>query len=286
MSSDTTIYAHVHSALDAVPNRAGNLSDVTVRGRSRQRRNRIGYGVVAVAAVFLIAVPVALTIGNQTQEFGAGLDSEGEVVFDSGFTVGVVGDPVESLGALVFQGAPVAPTTASFDPATLGIEYAFSERGAVNLIVPPSDQPFEDNALQADLLVYLGDIGGAQIALGQTCVFFGNGTEITGGGFCDITDQPTVGYSADPVFPDSDGGWLVWTMLPVDTAVVQITLEDDTMYWQRPIARTALFAVADPDQLVAATTTAYDSTGAVISTAKPSFLDGHENWKDPLGDRQ
>lgn len=276
MSSDTTIYTHIHSALDAVPDRAGSLSNVAVRGRSRQRRNRIGYGVAAIAVLFLAAVPVALTVGGQTQEFGAGLDSEGEVVFDSGFTVEVVGDPVESHGALVFQGAPAAPTTASFDPATLGIEYLFSERGAVNLIVPPSDQPFEDNALRADLLVYLGDIAGAQIALGQTCMFFGNGTEITGGGHCDLTNKPTIGYSADPVFPDSDGGWLVWSMLPIDTAIVAVTLPDGTSYWQAPVSRTAFFSIADLATLIGATATAFDSAGTPIATEPTTLLDGHD----------
>jgi hypothetical protein len=279
MSTDASIYAYVTETIGAVPPRYGDLSSVVKRGRFIRRRRHTVVAAGSVAAMCLAVLPLLLTLGSSSGPVGE-YDGGSEFVFASGFSVAVTGEPIESEGALVFAGTPAEPANARFDLAALGTEYPISRSNAADLVVPPPSGPFESNALHASTLVYLGDAGGAQLALqetdGETCMFFGNGTEVTGGGFCDITDAPTIGYSADPEFPQSRGGWLLWSMLPTDTSVVAVTLPNGDTFWQRPVSRTAFFAVASLDTLQDATATAFDSSGTVIATRAPVLLAGHE----------
>jgi hypothetical protein len=278
MSTDTTIYAYVTDTIEAVPPRHGDLSSVVKRGRSIRRRKRTVLAAGSVVGMCLAVLPLLLTLGSSPSPIGE-YGGESEFMFATGFRVAVIGEPIESEGALVFAGAPAEPANARFDLARLGTEYPIDRRNAADLVVPPPGDPFESNALHASTLVYLGDAGGAQLALqetdGETCVFLGNGTEVTGGGFCGITDAPTIGYSADPQFPQSRGGWLVWSMLPTDTSVVTVTLPNGDTFWQRPVSRTAFFAIVSLDTLQDATATAFDSSGAVIATRAPGLLAGH-----------
>jgi hypothetical protein len=279
MSTDASIYAYVTDTIGAVPPRHGDLSSVVKRGRFIRHRRRTVLAAGSVVTMCLAVLPLLLTLGSSPRPIGE-FDGGSEFVFASGFSVAVIGEPIESEGALVFAGVPGEPANTRFDLAALGTEYPINPRNAADLVVPPPSGLFESNALHASTLVYLGDAGGAQLALqetdGETCVFFGNGTEATGGGFCDVTDAPTIGYSSDPQFPQSRGGWLVWSMLPKDTSVVAVALPNGDTFWQRPVSRTAFFAVASLDTLQDATATAFDSSGTVIATRAPVLLAGHE----------
>ncbi len=277
MTTDTIIRTHIEAKLEAVPDQEGDMSAVMRRGRREQRRRRLRYSIVGVAAAFLAVVPVVFLTAESSPSIGGYTDTE--VTFESGFTVPVDGPPIETRGALVFTGVVAVP---EFDASVLGINYPLTKQGAGALVVPSGSGPTQANALNADTLVLLGAADGAQLALQQSqgfmCVFFGNGTDITGGGYCGIavTAEPTIGYSTDPAFPRSDGGWLVWTQLPEAAAVVTVELPDGTTYWQHVVARTAFFAVADLDTLMSATATAYDAQGNEILVSPTVLLQGHD----------
>lgn len=277
MSDSTTVESYLDQTLAAVPNATGDLPSVLDHGRTRQRRNRVVYAVLSTVAVFLLVAPLAFVSMRHSQPLGAEAYTETEFTFESGMTVAVDGAPVEYRGALVFKGVPAEP---SFDATSLGVAHPFSERGAANLVVPSATSPLESNALQANALVYLGDIDDGQIALqqtrGQTCIFWGNGTDITGGGLCPVPSTPTIGYSADPGFPASDGGWLVWSVLPDDVAVVTVNLPDGRSWWQAPVSNTAFFAVADLGTLRAATVSAFGRDGELIVSDREVTVYGSE----------
>jgi len=276
---DEAAKAYVQSVLAEVPDRSGDLHTVLRRGSIRRKVLNTAVGGGALIVLVLVMSPLLLTMGrSDTQVVGAGSGGLPAVELPDGFVVGVDGEPVETLGALVYWGLPAeAPT---FDPTSLGTEVVIQRQGPSHLVVPPSDQPFESNALGASTLVYLGDVGNFQLALSvsegrELCIFFGNGTEITGGGYCGLKPTPESGFSADPT---PKGWWLVWSKLPKGTAIVQIELPDGSTYWQRPVARTVFFQVSEPGTLAGTRTIALDTQGNVLAVEEASYLEGHENF--------
>lgn len=282
MIVDEATRTYVQSVVDSVPNQTGNLDAVVRRGARRRRITRVSAALGGVAAVVLVLSPMLLLASTPDPLHVAAGDGSIYLSLAEGFDVSVEAEPVESHGALVYVGS-LGPQPV-FDTSQLGTEVRIEQRGASHLVVPPSSNPLERNALRTSVLVYIGDVATAQLALnvfddtGEVCMFFGNGTEVTGGGYCPVTNKPEAGMSTDPVLD----GRLVWSRLPEDTAVVQIVLPDGSMFWQRPVARTAFFHVADPGTLAAAQLVALDADGRVLIGDEAAFLDDHENWQDPL----
>ncbi|MEZ5176265.1 MAG: hypothetical protein R2823_08690 [Acidimicrobiia bacterium] len=282
MTVDEATRTYVQTIVDSVPTRSGDLNAVVRRGGHRRRLRNASMVVGGLLAIVVAVAPLFTLASGPDPMHIAGSRGDTYLVLSDGYEVPVEPEPVESRGALVYLGS-LGPEPA-FDTSALGTEVMFERQEASHLVVPSSSNPLERNALRASVLVYLGDIETAQLALnvldtGEVCIFFGNGTDVTGGGYCPVTDRPQVGTSSDPVVD----GWLVWSQLPKDAAVVQITLPDGTSYWQRPVARTSFFQVADPDTLAAARLVALDADGKVLIRDEATFLEGHENWKDPLG---
>ena len=243
--------------------------------RGRRRRFTIRMATAAsVAAVVVLAVGVIAWLRPVERPVASGTDPI-MLELPGGFTVDVGPESVESEGAIVYVGLPGPEPL--FDTASLGTDISLSPRLASDLIVPPSGNPLERNALHAAAMVYLGDINGAQIALSVSdggflglggesmCAFWGNGTPITGGGDCSISEGPKTGTTTDPPI----GGWLVWTQLPEDTAAVHVELSDGTDYWQQPVARTVFLNVPGGRSLEGAALSALDADGNVIDTATP-----------------
>ena len=270
---DQATRSYVQSAIENTPDRVGSLESVLVRGRRRRLATRVGVAVSMMALIFVAVGAVAL-LRPANRPVATGTDP---IMLElvSGFAVGVGPDSAESEGAIVYVGL-LGPEP-FFDTTNLGTEIALTPRPASDLIVPPKGNPLDRNALRAAAMVYLGDINGAQIALSLSdsgflglggeslCAFWGNGTQIAGGGDCYIIEGPKTGTTTDPPI----GGWLVWTQLPKDTAAVQVELEDGTRYWQRPVARTVFLNAPDGRSLENAALSAVDSAGNVIQTATP-----------------
>ncbi|MFQ5523513.1 MAG: hypothetical protein ACE5F5_08030, partial [Acidimicrobiia bacterium] len=172
--------------------------------------------------------------------------------------------PLESRGALVYVGA-LAPEPL-FNTSALGTEVVIERGDASRLVIPPGSDPREPNPLRASTFVYIGDIGPTQLALndfeGNTlCIFFGNGTEVTGHGRCGLSTGVEIGWSADPVM-DS---WLLWSRLPEEASVVQVELPSGKTFWQRPIARTVFFYI-DGVNLAGARARILDINGDPVSS--------------------
>ncbi len=282
MIVDEATRTYVQSIVDSVPNRSGNLDAAVRRGTRRRTVSHISMAVGALVAIVLAMSPILLLASSPGRLHVAAGNGNVYLPLSGGFDVPVEPNPIVSHGAYVYVGLP-GPEPA-FDTSHLGTEVPIERRGGSHLVVPPSKNPLESNALRTSNLVYIGDVGTAQLALnifGETdevCMFFGNGIEATGGGYCPVTGKPKAGMSTDPVLD----GWLVWSQLPKETAVVHIELPDGSTFWQRPVARTSFFHVADPGTLAAAQLVALDANGNVISGDAASFLDGHENWQDPM----
>ncbi|MGC2239520.1 MAG: hypothetical protein WA726_01635 [Acidimicrobiia bacterium] len=267
---DSQVRGYVEERLDQVPLRSGDLSSVVLRGQ-RRRRARRGFTVaVAALLVALFVGPMFWLFRPVEQPLASG---SGSLQLTDGFTVGVSENTVESEGAMVYEGL-LGPTPV-FDTSRLGTEIPLTLDSVADLVVPPKVDLWQANALNALALVYLGDINGAQIALqlshfdGQDhfCVFFGNGTDITGGGICgpSVSSHPVSGFAADPAI----GGWVVWTKLAEETSVVRMELVGGSSYWQRPRGRTVFFNLPDHSNLDDVRLTTFTASGDSVITEQP-----------------
>ncbi len=264
---------YVRSAVENTPRRTGDMGSVISRGRRRHRVTRIATAV-SVTAILLIAVGAAVWLRPADQPFVSGVEPS-QLELPNGFVVDVAPESIVSEGAVVYVGMP-GPEP-KFDPAGLGTEIKLTPGVASDLVVPPSSNPLERNAIHAATLVYLGELNGTQVALqairggffgvGGTdylCVFLGNGTEMTGGGTCDIDNG--LAWQLDQDDPPI-GDWVLWTGLPESAAVVTVESVDGTTYWQRPTARTVFFNLPDGAGVRPFTLVALDATGNTIPIA-------------------
>lgn len=263
MIVDESSDAYIQNVLAGVPDFSGDFDSVLSRGIRRRRLVKAGLAGKTLAALLVVMSPLLLTIGGvNTQDADAGSGSQTTIRLHPNFAVAVEVSPAHSEGAVVYLG--LLADDPIFDLSAFGKEVAILRRNARDLIVPPSKLPWERNALRTSRLVYIGDVGNAQLALnvfgGELCMFFGNGTKVTGGGYCGVVDTPEVGWSTDP----AQEGWLIWSKLPEETAVVRIELENGSLYWQRPVARTVFFAVAPRRDLLGARAIAFDAKGTVL----------------------
>ena len=260
MTVDESTRTYVHSVIDAVPPRTGDLRRVVSAGRRRRRTRQVGGFAAAVTALVVVLSPLVL-MRPTPSDFTAGSTV---VRLPGNFDVPVEPvPPLESRGALVYVGAP-APEPL-FDTSSLGTEVVIERADASRLVIPPGADQREPNALRSSTFVYIGDIGPTQLALndyeGDTlCIFFGNGTEVTGHGRCGLSTWVQIGWSADPVMES----WLLWSRLPEEASVVQIELPDGRTFWQRPIARTVFFYI-DGVNLAGAKARALDVNGDPVS---------------------
>ena len=274
---DPLARSYVRSVLDTVPARSGNMAMVLARGR-RQRIAR--YTAVAVAGV-VMATAAAVAVAALRPTWPVAVTGEGDVTsveLPGQFIVQVVPGSVVSEGAHVYQGQ-LGPEPA-FDTTDLGTEIPLIPGPAADLVVPIEIfAPLTgDNALHATTMIYLGEINGAQIALDITngralglnadllCGYWGNGTQVTGGGKCPLPGHPLALLTADPPL----GNVIVWTRLPENTSVVTMTLPDGSSYWQRPTSSTVFFDLADGRSLAGATLTALDGAGTELVTMSPT----------------
>lgn len=266
---DQTVVEAVRREIRTVPVKSGNLAKVVRRGRTRRIAYRVGASSGVVALCALIA-GLALAVGPSSGPIA----SDGTLRLTSNFTVSVFDNPVESEGALVYQ-AESGPELAGFDSSQLGTEVVVTRRDPDAFVVPVSDNP--RNALQADLIVYLGDLKGVQLALhsfnGRLCLFLGNGTQVTGGGSC-ATEDGLAGGS-DSVDPPV-GSWLAWSHLPESAAVVVGESEDGSLYWQRVVGRTVVFILPDGTAVDPATLSALDASGTEVATTRGLLIDPAE----------
>lgn len=263
MIVDESSDAYIQNVLAGVPDFSGDFDSVLSRGIRRRRLVKAGLAGKTLAALLVVMSPLLLTIGGvNTQDADAGSGSQTTIRLHPNFAVAVEVSPAHSEGAVVYLG--LLADDPIFDLSAFGKEVAILRRNARDLIVPPSKLPWERNALRTSRLVYIGDVGNAQLALnvfgGELCMFFVNGTKVTGGGYCGVVDTPEVGWSTDP----AQEGWLIWSKLPEETAVVRIELENGSLYWQRPVARTVFFAVAPRRDLLGARAIAFDAKGTVL----------------------
>lgn len=237
----------------------------SLRPRAGVSHRRWGTALVAVVVVAAVGAAAALDWMRGRSDVvvdSASVVSELELV--DGLVVPVLGSPVQSEGALVYRGA-LGPEPA-FDVSGLGTEMALSDGPPEALVVPPSANPLERNALRADRIVYLGDINTAQMALhvfeGELCLFAGNRTPVSGSGTCPVPGGPLDGAYDDPPI----GGWTVWAYVPPETSVVRMVLDDGSSFWQRPRARTVFFNLPDGRDLGKPSLTAYDLDGEILLT--------------------
>lgn len=242
-----------------VPTRSGDLQEVIQKGKARRLRNRIGASAIAVG-VGAVTVGLGLVVGPSSGPVA----SNGTLELTQGFTVQVSDSPVESEGALIFVPDP-GPSIAGLDIADLGTEVAITPGNASDLVVPTSGENIP-NSLSAVRVLYIGDIGIAQVALhpygDDLMVYLGNGTKVSGGGSSVTCDGLAGGDSADP----DVGKWLVWTRLPESTAVVVGESADGTRYWQHAVGRTVVFILPDRSTVDASKLTALDANGSEVAT--------------------
>jgi hypothetical protein len=264
--SDQTVMRVVRDEIDRVPIRHGNLDAVVKRGLRRRRTRRI-VGASGVVLVATMAFGLVSLIQTPPVPVGTGGNLDLELV--PGFLVRVIDSPISSHGALVYEARP-API-GGLDVDQLGTEIVITQANPGEFVVPISDNP--RNALQADRVIYLGDLAGAQLALhafnDSLCVFLGNGTDVTGGGSC-VTDEGLAGgeYVDPPV-----GEWLAWTRLPESVAVVVGETTDGTSYWQRVTGRTVVFILPDGTTVDPTSLSALDADGNEVATTRGMILD-------------
>lgn len=253
----------VRSQVAEIPAASGDLDRVIARGR-RRRQVRIAR-LASVMVVVAMGAVVALTaIPSGSRPVTSGGVTRLDLV--DGFSVPIVDQPVRSEGALVYQALPGPDPT--FDVSVLGTELPIQPKEAAALVVPVSNNPL--NALQADRLVYLGDIDKAQLALhvfdGDLCLFIGNYTKVTGGGTCDLSDGFARGKgSVDPPI----GNWTVWTKLPDEVAVVTVTTAEGEVFWQRPVGRTVFFDLPGDAQVTRDMLVGLNADGKRVATPGP-----------------
>lgn len=264
--SDQTVMHVVREEIDRVPTRYGNLDAVVKHGMRRRRTRRI---VGASGAVLLATMAFGLVSLIQPSPVPVGAGGTLDLELLPGFSVPVIDSPVSSHGALVYEARP-APY-GDLDVDQLGTEIVITQANPEAFVVPISDNP--RNALQADRVIYLGDLGGAQLALhafnDRLCVYLGNGTEVAGGGSC-VTDEGLAGgvYVDPPV-----GEWLAWTRLPESVAVVVGETTDGTSYWQRVVGRTVIFILPDGTRVIPTSLSALDADGNEVATTRGMILD-------------
>jgi hypothetical protein len=264
--SDQVIIDEVKNEISGAPMRSGDLKAVIRRGKTRRVAHHLSTtsGVVALCAMVVGFAFVASRSADPVA-------SDGTLQLVADFDVPVFDNHVRSEGALVYQAKP-GPALTGGDIEELGTEIVITPSSPEALVVPVSDNPI--NALQAEVIIYLGELAGAQLALhefnGQVCVFMGNGTKVTGGGGC-VTEEGLVGsnHAVDP----PTGPWLAWTQLPESAAVVVGETEDGTRYWQRVIGRTVVLIPPDGPNLDPATLSALDAQGNEVASTRGKDLD-------------
>lgn len=263
--SEQTVIDTVRDEISTVPTRSGDLESVIRSGRRRRLIHRVGASSGAVAITALI-IGLALTIGQSSSPVA----SDGTLQLVSDFSVPVFDSHVESEGALVYQGKP-GPTSTGIDTDELGTEIVVKGNAVEAFVVPVSDNP--RNALQADRIIYLGDLEGSQLALHpferDVCVFLGNYTQVTGGGGCVTQDGLVGGISVDPPV----GSWLAWTRLPESAAVVVAESEDGTRFWQQVVGRTVVFILPDGTPIDPSTLSALNADGREVAATRDADLD-------------
>jgi hypothetical protein len=251
----------VRAEVESVPARSGDLESVIRKGKTRRRVFQIGSWSLAVAmSAVIFGIP--LMINPSPSSFA----SDGSLELLPGFDVPVTGTPIESSGALIYAAEPGPATSPVVDVAQFGTEVTISPADPQDFVVPISDNP--GNALQADRVVYLGDLGAAQLALhrfdDQLMVYLGNGTQVAGGGISVTCDGLAGGDFVDPAV----GRWLAWTRLPEATAMVAAETSDGERYWQRPIGRTVVFILPDGTTVDPSTLSALNAEGDEIATTR------------------
>lgn len=265
--NDQMVIDAVRDEISDVPIRNGDLETVLRHGQTRRKAYQIVASSGAVTALALI-IGFAVIMGGGSS---GDVASNGGMQLTSDFNVPVVEGPVETEGALVYQAKP-GQAIVGIDPYQLGTEVVIDFNRPDAFVVPVSDNPI--NALQADRIVYLGDLKGAQLALhafnGKTCVYLGNGSEVTGGGGC-VTEDGLVG-GTDYVDPPV-GSWLAWTQLPQSASVVVGETADGVSYWQRVVGRTVVFILADGTTLEPDSLSALDANGNEVATTRGKDLD-------------
>lgn len=117
----------------------------------------IGDADLAREAVATVGVAAFLSRGNGDADV-ADRGGVADLELMDGLVVDVVPGPVESEGALVYQG--VLGPEPRFDTSSPGTEVPLARRNPSEFVVPTLSNPLESNALQASRLVYLGDING------------------------------------------------------------------------------------------------------------------------------
>jgi hypothetical protein len=256
---DQELRKTVRAQVAAIPPTTGDLDRVLARGRRRRRATRAGQ-VGALSVVVVVGLLAAVTGVPGT---GGPVASGGvaRLELTDGFDVRVVDRPVRSNGALVYQALP-GPEP-GFDTTSIGTEIPVVTGPPSALVVPISDNPV--NALQADRMVYLGDVDQAQVALhvfgGDLCLFLGNHTEVAGGGTCGA-DGFTSGDALDPPV----GNWAAWSGLSEGVAVVTVTTADGRVFWQRPVGRTVFFHLPDDSAITRDMLVGLDPEGNEVAT--------------------
>lgn len=274
--SDQTIVDAVRAEINGLPERRGDLARVMIRGRRRRASRRAGVASTTLIATAVV-VGVLLAMGPQP----APVASDGYLTLIEGFDVPVFDAPAQTEGALVYRGRR-GPAPEALEPARLGAEIVIDSRDPSALVVPISEH--SPNALRADRLVYLGDLGDTQLALhsfdGHACIYLGNGTRVAGGGICATKDGLAGGDSTDPPV----GSWLAWTGLPESASVVVGETSDGSRYWQRVVGRTVVFILPDGNSVDPATLSALDPAGNEVATTRGMDLDLAEIGFPPAAD--
>lgn len=183
------------------------------------------------------------------------------VTLADGYTVAVVGEPVEVNGVEVWQGAPVIPLAAEAEADLIG------SAGPTAVLFEPialSDVMLSDDLVRSgpDVVAAAGSIDGFAVLAHATsyagaapdvrCVVITSTVDesawhsVCGGGDANGAVIGSQGASL--------GSWIVWTGLPDAAALVVLRGADGAALFQYPVARTAAFParlIAGANQFVA-----------------------------------
>lgn len=270
-----------HDAADAADAASNNHDDrATVPSAARPRWRRRGVMLASAAAVVVLVVGLAAVVRAPSDEVPADtpptpptsslpLGGEGAVVLANRYELAVVGEPAVVDDVEVWQGAPAPPLTKAVDDVVGASSVAelLEARAASEVVLPD-----EFAAGDVERVVTVGEIDGA-VVMAHAAPRAGADRDLR----CVLVvpqDDPTEWLSGcGPASPDgtslglggSLGQWIVWTDMPADTALVELSGTRHASAYQHPIARTVAFPTwlldGHPLHVVA-----YDTSGNTITS--------------------
>lgn len=220
-------------------------------------------GVVAAVVLVVGLGWVVSRVAQRGDAVAAAVDA-GELVIDGGVVVPILGE----LGSVGSSRGTLAVVAGGPAP---GLEVDLDFDGVEQPLVQGSPR-WDESSWPGDVpVVYIGSLNGRSVfvhtngtiglierlraslsghPLGEhICMTIGDShSDLGGAGFCGSPGPVSLGgrYHDNRQDGGPVGAWATWIDVPEGTALVTLTVDEESLVWQRPVADTSFFDIGRP----------------------------------------